>query len=148
MSCVTNEKRNEILDIWNICGALGTKIIILPLKKEDALVLFSALSVFLPRSPHWSSPAPSSSSELSSCSEPCEIKVYLTLSSLLFQNGRFRLWIWTRPFFVNRGFSQWSLTIRQAVQILMRWLIMSHLIWIYTVCVDICTSLKGWKGSD
>ena len=58
----------------------------------------------------------------------------------------FHLWIWTCPFFVNMGFSQWSYTRWHAIKIPMRWLILSNLIWIYTVCIGIGTGLQCWQG--
>ena len=56
------------------------------------------------------------------------LDVVLTFLSLIFWNLPFSLWIWTRPFIVNRGLIQWSITKWQAVIILMRWLIMRQLI--------------------
>ena len=43
----------------------------------------------------------------------------------------------------NRGFSQKSITELQTALILMRWLNMSHLIWISFVYKGICIGLEG-----
>ena len=45
----------------------------------------------------------------------------------------------------NSGFSLKSKTEWQTVSILMRRLVTSRLIWIYTVCKGICFGLPGWK---
>ena len=58
----------------------------------------------------------------------------LTLSHLRFWNGLFYLWIFDTSIVANRGFSNKSRTEWQTMYILMRWLITSHLIWIYIVC--------------
>ena len=44
---------------------------------------------------------------------------------------------------VNTGVNQNSKTERQTVLIQMRQLLMSCLIWIYTVCIGICVGLLG-----
>ena len=46
----------------------------------------------------------------------------------------------------NWGFSLKSKTEWQTVLILIRWLIMSCLIWIYADCTSICFGLPGCKG--
>ena len=60
---------------------------------------------------------------------------------------------WTLPLLnlvtsivADKGFSQKTTTEWQTVQLLIRLLIMSRLIWIYTVCKSICLGLHGWKS--
>ena len=48
----------------------------------------------------------------------------------------------------NKGISQRTRQEWQTVLLQMRWLFMSHLIWIYTVCKDTCFDPEDWKGSN
>ena len=80
---------------------------------------------------------------LSQNTSNCTTEQFLTLSPLSFWSRMFCLWSWICQLlqmgvsFKNRK-KEW-----QTVKILMRWLI-----WICTVCNNICIGLQGWKRYD